>query len=126
MAFFIIFTCVTPCQFYSVILRLWHVFYIRVDLKYFAKFIGKQLRWSSFSVKLKKLAIFEFVQNGSVCFNVHSPWRLHLSGTVGMSENNKSTMLWLKTFLSSAKSLHRCFRMRQRAFLTSHFILFTH
>ena len=32
----------------------------------------------------------------------------------------------LKTFLSSAKSLHRYFIMKHRAFLASHFILFTH
>ena len=32
----------------------------------------------------------------------------------------------LKTFLSSAKSLHRYFSMKHRAFLISRFILFTH
>ena len=32
----------------------------------------------------------------------------------------------LKTFLSSTKSLRRYFRMKHQAFLTSHFILFTH
>ena len=32
----------------------------------------------------------------------------------------------LKTLLSSAKSLHRYFRMKHQKFLTSHFILFTH
>ena len=32
----------------------------------------------------------------------------------------------LKTCISSARSLHRYFRMKLRAFLTSHFILFTH
>ena len=32
----------------------------------------------------------------------------------------------LKTCISSAKSLHRYFRMKLRAFQTRHFILFTH
>ena len=32
----------------------------------------------------------------------------------------------LKTFLSPAKSLHSCFIMKQRVFLTSRFIWFTH
>ena len=32
----------------------------------------------------------------------------------------------LKTFISYAKSFHRCFRMKHLTFMTTRFILFTH
>ena len=35
----------------------------------------------------------------SVCvFHVHSPWRLHLSGTVGMSGNRSTMLCWRRFF----------------------------
>ena len=55
----------------------------------------------------------------SVCvFVCASVWRLNSRGQI----NN----VVLKTFLYSAKSLHRYFTTKHRAFLTSRFILFTY
>ena len=34
----------------------------------------------------------------SVCVYVHSPWRLHLSGTVGMSESRSRMLRWRRFF----------------------------
>ena len=45
---------------------------------------------------------------------------------LGLESRGQIMDVVLKTFLSSAKSLHRYFSIKHRAFLTSRFILFTH
>ena len=57
---------------------------------------------------------------------VYKVWRLHLSGLVEQSVSVQINDVVLETFLSSAKSLHRCLRIKHQTFQTSHFILFTH
>ena len=59
----------------------------------------------------------------SVCLR---PSTVKVSSLVGWNSRGQISDVVLKTFLSSARSLHRYFSMKHRAFLTSRFILFTH
>ena len=47
-----------------------------------------------------------------VCAYVHSPWKLHLSGSVGLAGNRSAMLCW-------AHLLHRCFRVKHLTFLLS-------
>ena len=60
-----------------------------------------------------------------VCVCVH-PSTVKVSSVWGWNSIGQINVVVLKTFLSSAKSLHHYFSMKHRAFLTSRFILLMH
>ena len=54
------------------------------------------------------------------------PSTMKVSSVWGWNSRKLINDVVLKTFLSSAKSLHRYFSMKHQVFLTGRFILFTH
>ena len=71
----------------------------KLILIYFTRFVHNFVN-HKYNVLLKRNDVCLMTLNTFVCvcvFHVHSPWRLHLSGTVGMS-GNRSTKLWWRRF----------------------------
>ena len=56
------------------------------------------------------------------CVYVHSSWRLHLFGTVGISRNRPRMLCWRRYYLCQVLSL---LNYKHQAFLANHLILFT-
>ena len=73
----------------------------------------------------KKTSVLVTMIAVSVC-GCLGPSTVKVSSVQGWNSRGQINDVFLKTILSSAKSLHRYFSMKHLAFLTSHFIMFTH
>ena len=109
----------------SVYVKEWIIVFIvnKLILIYFTWFVHNFVNYK-YNVLLKRNDVCLMPLSTFVC--VSRPFAVKAS-SVWNSWNIREQIkdVVLKTFLSSAKSLHRYFRMKHRAFLTSHFNLFT-
>ena len=70
----------------------------KLILIYFTWFVHDFVN-HKYNVLLKRNDVCLMPLNTFVCgFHVHSPWRLHLSGTVGMSGNRSMMLCWRRFF----------------------------
>ena len=70
----------------------------KLILIYFTWFVHDFVN-HKYNVLLKRNDVCLMPLNTFVCvFHVHSPWRLHLSGTVGMSGNRSTMLCWRRFF----------------------------
>ena len=70
----------------------------KLILVYFTWFVHNFVN-HKYNVLLKRNDVCLMPLNTFVCvFHVHSPWRLHLSGTVGMSGNRSMMLCWRRFY----------------------------
>ena len=83
-----------------VYLKKWIIVAIvnKLTLVYFIRFVHNLVN-HKYNVLLKKNDVCSIPIKIFVCvFHVHSPWRLNLSGTVGMSGNRSKMLCWSRFF----------------------------